>query len=108
MKCKEKRVTGASNPSATSASVGPGSYDSYLSTSPELYKLKPSPGFASKSVRSMDNRKGHLSTLFTKQRLNQRNENMHGTMDGGDDEGDGEYEDDDYIEVSSKGSMILT
>lgn len=52
---KEKRWE---DPKATTV-VGPGSYD--IKTMQSLYSYKPSAGFASKTVRTMDQRKGAIS-----------------------------------------------
>ena len=45
--------------------IGPGQYDANANYVP-IYKLKPSPGFASKSVRYSEQRKGMASNKMLK------------------------------------------
>lgn len=56
--------------------VGPGTYDAQGNLIP-LYKLKPSAGFISKTLRSMDQRKGMIVNEVIKARNTKSVDNRH-------------------------------
>ncbi|KAL4497307.1 hypothetical protein ABPG72_011242 [Tetrahymena utriculariae] len=64
--------------SKSTLTVGPGSYDVQAQGLP-LYKMKQSPGFASKTLRQIENRKGAVASQIVKQRMamsQQSNKNL--------------------------------
>jgi len=74
-KSKVKRLEDTENKKDLQ-NLGPGIYEINVNMVP-LYKLKPSPEFASKTVRTSDMRKGAVANEFIKERLAKSQENYN-------------------------------
>lgn len=83
-------------------SVGPGAYEANKAYQP-LYKLKPSPGFVSKTLRSMDTRKIVKKVRTMSSSGHERSPSRSQQVGGADDDDEDDESVDEYIDEATPG-----